>query len=110
MLGLLAAGALLDAIDLATFGPIGLWTGFLLGGATGWLLAPTIGIAPERRLWCAGLAGAYCMLPFTSFLPVGTLLAALASAWEPSPETPPVAAGERPAIEPEYHSHWDEDP
>jgi len=68
------AGFILDAFDFATLGPVGLCAGLLVGGAAGWWLAPSFGFRPERRWLCALLAGVYCALPFTSYLPVATLL------------------------------------
>ena len=41
---------LVDAADLVTFGPLGLWTGLLLGGLLGWHLAPQLGFSERRRL------------------------------------------------------------
>ena len=110
LLGPIAGGMLLDALDLATFGPVGLWTGLVVGGAAGWLLAPGLGIAPERR-WLAALgAGAYCMLPFTAFLPLGTLVGTLVRLREATPEPPSEELpGASPSIEAEYSAHWDDD-
>ena len=63
------AGVLLDLLDFATYGPIGLWAGVVVGGLAGYLLARAMGF--ERR-WPAAVlvAGAYCMLPFTAFVPL----------------------------------------
>ena len=65
------AGVLLDLLDFATFGPIGLWAGAVVGGLAGYLLARAMGFA---RRWPAAVvvAGAYCMLPFTAFVPLAT--------------------------------------
>lgn len=68
------AGLILDAFDFATLGPIGLYAGLVVGGVAGWWLAPSFGFSPERRWLCALLAGVYCTLPFTSYLPVATVL------------------------------------
>jgi hypothetical protein len=97
--------------DLATFGPLGLRFGLLIGAVSGWLLAPSLGVSPQRRWLCALGSGVYCMLPFTSFLPLGTVLGALvrlqgksrppagADAAEPSATSP---------IDAEYRSRWDD--
>lgn len=77
ILGPIAAGILLDLVDFATFGPIGLWAGLVVGGAAGYLLAMGMGVRPERRWGYALAAGAYCTLPFTAYLPVATLLGAV---------------------------------
>ena len=76
--GPVLAGALVDAVDLATFGPIGLSLGLLAGGVVGWWLGPMLGLARDRR-WLGGLlSGLYCMTPFTSVLPLASLSALLA--------------------------------
>ena len=74
----LLAGLVIDAIDFVTLGPIGLAVGFVAGFGVGWWLAPELGFGPTRR-WLGGvLAGFYCMLPMTGFVPAATLLAGLA--------------------------------
>jgi hypothetical protein len=111
-IGPVAAGLLLDLVDFATYGPIGLWTGLAVGGLTGYFLAASLGVPPERRLTYALVAGVYCMLPFTAFLPAGTLLGALVRYREGHPEAPEEGteeANEKPAIEAEYEAHWDEE-
>ncbi len=106
------AGLLLDAADFATYGPIGLWVGFFVGALAGWLLAPSLGISQPRR-WLAALgSGAYCMLPFTAFLPLATVLGALVRLHERSQPAPAVSAQGRsrnPPIEAEYRTSWDDD-
>ena len=72
-----AAAALLDAIDLATFGPLGLWVGFVLGALAGWFLAEHLGFMPRNRWMGAALGGLYCMLPGTSVLPLATVVTAI---------------------------------
>ena len=49
----IAAGLLLDAIDLMTFGPVGLWTGLAIGGSAGWVLSPYLGFSARHRWLCA---------------------------------------------------------
>lgn len=68
------AGLALDLLDLLTVGPIGLWAGMIVGGAAGWWLAPRFGFRSDRRWICALLAGVYCTVPATSFLPVASVL------------------------------------
>ena len=108
VLGPIAAGFLLDLVDFATYGPIGLWTGLAVGGLTGYFLAASLGARPERRLLYAVFAGVYCTLPFTAFMPAGTLLGALVQLRErraPAPEE----AARGPAIEAEYEARWTDD-
>jgi hypothetical protein len=109
-LGPVAAGMLLDLVDFATYGPIGLWAGLLVGGAAGYLLAASMGVAAERRWGYALAAGVYCMLPFTAFLPVATLLGALIRLREKSPPAREAAPDPEPrAIEADYESRWERD-
>ncbi len=107
----MAAGLILDAVDFATYGPIGLWAGFFVGGAAGYLLAAALGVTAERRLGYALVAGGYCMLPFTAFFPCATVLGSLIRWREKHPEaleeSPP--DGKPPVIEAEYESKWDPD-
>ena len=72
-----AAAALLDAIDLATFGPMGIWVGFVLGALAGWGLAEYLGFAQRNRWMGATLAGLYCMMPGTHLLPLATMVTAI---------------------------------
>ena len=93
------AGLALDALDLATFGPIGLWLGIPLGGALGFWLAPELGFPRSMRWLCSALAGLYCALPMTGFLPMATVAAGLARALARPPPTPRAASD--PALDPE---------
>ena len=102
------AGLLLDALDLATYGPIGLWAGLAVGGLAGYFLAASMGVAQKRRLGYAAVAGVYCMMPFTAFLPVATVLGTLIQLREGDPPDRP-DDDPKPVIEAEYRSRWDED-
>ncbi len=64
---------LLDVVDLATYGPAGLYGGFLLGGAVGWWLAGRYGASQRLRIAAAIAAAVYAATPATEFLPLGTL-------------------------------------
>ncbi len=111
-LGPVVAGLLLDAADFATFGPIGLSVGFFVGALAGWLLAPSLGIPPRGRWLAAFGSGVYCMLPFTAFLPLATVLGVLVRLHE---QSQPASAGSAPSqsrnppIEAEYRASWDDD-
>ena len=110
MLGPIAGGMLLDALDLATFGPVGLRAGLVVGALAGWLLAPGLGVSPKRRWLVALGAGAYCMVPFTAFLPLGTLAGALVRLRGAKPDEPPEEPpGATESIEAEYSARWDDD-
>lgn len=101
------AGGLIDAVDLATLGPIGLSLGALAGGLVGWWLAPLLGFRPGKRWLGALLSGLYCMLPLTSVLPLASVGAGLAqSLREPNEEDPPGPAEPAPdeAIDVEFRT------
>lgn len=74
--GPLTAGILLDVLDFTTFGPVGLFCGFLMGAPLGWWLASCHRLPFDWKVLCAVLAGVYCTVPFTEFVPLATLLAA----------------------------------
>lgn len=110
----LLAGAAIDAMDLATFGPMGLAVGWLAGGVVGWWLAPVLGFPARLRWVAAAIAGTYCALPMTGFLPLATFAAGLARLIANDEEAPPaqdarISASERePAIDAEYRSQWEQ--
>lgn len=107
MVGPILAGVLLDLVDFATYGPIGLWAGALVGGLAGYFLSMSMGVEAARRWSYAAIAGAYCMMPFTAFLPLATVLGAVIRIRERGrPATSPDETA--PAIEAEYRSRWDD--
>ncbi len=75
LFGPMLAGLVIDALDLITFGAIGVYTGMILGGAVGYWLAPTLGFPPRGRWLCAIMTGVYCTLPLTGFIPAATIAA-----------------------------------
>lgn len=77
-LGPVVGGLILDAVDVATFGPLGLTGGFLIGGIFGWWLSGVYRMAEPRRPWVALAAGVYCALPLTEALPLATIAAVIA--------------------------------
>ena len=74
--GPVVAGLIIDAVDLATFGPIGYVLGLPVGGLAGYWLGRCMGLGRAGSLWCALAAGLYCMLPLTHLLPLATLVGA----------------------------------
>ena len=99
------AGGLIDAVDFATFGPIGLGLGAMAGGLVGWWLSPLLGFQPRRRWLGALLSGLYCMTPLTSLFPLASLTAGLAHGLkEPDEEAqdPPAAAASPDVIDVEF--------
>ena len=107
MIGPILAGFLLDLVDFATYGPIGVRVGVVVGALAGYFLAMSMGVEPKRRWPYAAAAGAYCMLPFTAFLPLATVLGTAIRLREA--RRPPPPPGQATTLEAEYRSHWDED-
>ncbi len=75
-LGPVLGGLVLDFADLVTFGPFGIYGGIFVGAAIGWWMTSFSRLAPVARVAVAGLAGVYCALPFTHFLPLATAITA----------------------------------
>jgi hypothetical protein len=73
-LGPLGAGIILDVLDLATFGPIGIVAGALVGGYAGWILGECEGFDRSIRIAFAICAAAYMTIPFTEPIPAATIL------------------------------------
>jgi len=74
--GPIAAGVMLDLLDLATFGPIGLIIGLPVGATAGWWMASALGVEKKNRKWFALAAAVYCTIPFTEVIPLATLTGA----------------------------------
>ncbi|MFH0881235.1 MAG: hypothetical protein V2A34_16100, partial [Lentisphaerota bacterium] len=74
--GPVLAGALIDVVDLATFGPIGLALGLVFGGGVAWYICHLYGLSLKQKLLWSLAAGIYCTIPFTEFIPVGTMVGA----------------------------------
>lgn len=72
----IVAGMVIDAIDVATLGPIGLMVGLPLGGLAGYWLGKSLGLEQEKCLLCGLAAGVYCMMPLTAALPLATIVGA----------------------------------
>jgi hypothetical protein len=87
------AGLIIDLVDLATFGPIGLVLGLPIGGAAGYWMGRTLGLNQKASLLCALAAGVYCTIPGTEMLPIATLVGAAARYFESTPKKPPETNG-----------------
>ncbi len=77
-LGPVLGGLLLDMMDLTTFGPLGLYFGLIVGGLVGWYISAMYGFSRNATIWCILLAGIYCMVPMTEFMPIATIISAVA--------------------------------
>ena len=76
-LGPLAGGLILDLVDLSTWGPLGIF-GFFIGLLVGWWIGSIYGFSNKIKLVWALLAGFYCLVPLTEFIPVATIISACA--------------------------------
>ncbi len=70
----LAAGVMLDVLDAATFGPVGIVCGAIVGGWAGWQLAKHEGLPANLQFAAAICAAAYMTIPFTELIPAATML------------------------------------
>ena len=77
-LGPLAGGLILDFVDIATFGPVGILGGFLVGALAGWWVSSIYEFSPRSRVLLAVLAAVYTAVPLTEPLPLATAISALA--------------------------------
>lgn len=76
-------GFLLDALDVLTFGPLGLRGGLVAGSLAAFALLSMLGVPFRFRIPIALGAGVYCAMPGTEFLPLGTLIGVLLRAARP---------------------------
>lgn len=75
--GSLIGAIILDLVDLASFGPLGIG-GFFIGLLVGWWMLSVYKLSTNTRIWLSLLAGVYCLVPFTELIPVATLITAFA--------------------------------
>ena len=75
--GPLAGGLLIDLVDLATFGTVGLVLGPIIGGLLGWWLAIIYRLGLLGQCVIIAITAAYCAFPGTGLLPLATLVFAL---------------------------------
>ena len=110
LVGPMLAGLAIDAVDLMTFGPIGIYAGMFVGGAVGYWLAPAIGFPPKGRWLSALMTGIYCTMPITGFIPAAAIAAGLSRTLfqEDEPAASPSEPAEDPegAVEAEFTSEW----
>jgi hypothetical protein len=110
LVGPMLAGLAIDAVDFMTFGPIGIYTGMIVGGAAGYWLAPKLGFPPKGRWLSALMTGIYCTMPITGFIPAAAIAAGLSQTLFREDDTAASHADPnlRPdeSIEAEYTSEW----
>jgi len=70
----LAGGLIIDLLDIATFGPFGLYVGLIIGFAAGWWVSSVYHLEKKTKIICSLLAGIYCMFPGTAFFPLATII------------------------------------
>ena len=71
--GPILAGLVVDLADFIT--PLGLGKlGIPIGAGVGWWIGGQLGLRGSRRAWLIVLGAVYCGLPWTSHLPLGTLV------------------------------------
>jgi hypothetical protein len=80
--GPVVAGMIIDVIDFATFGPLGLMFGLVFGGGVAWYICSLYGLTFKQKLAWSLAAGIYCTIPGTEFIPVGTMVGACVRYWE----------------------------
>jgi hypothetical protein len=85
-IGPITAGFILDMVDFFSLGPVGIILGLFVGSAAGWYLTGVLGVSKKWRVILTWLAGIYCFMPGTEYLPVGTLVGALCRFFQPSPQ------------------------
>ncbi len=70
-------GMLVDMVDLATLGPIGMAWGWLIGGVGSFVVCSIYNVKLKIKVITSILIGLYCSMPGTSFLPLATVLSVL---------------------------------
>jgi hypothetical protein len=87
--GPIAAGMIIDCVDFATFGPVGLVLGLPIGGLAGYWMGKALGLSRRASVGCAVAAGVYCTIPGTEFIPLATIVGACARFQESSKQRRP---------------------
>ncbi len=95
--GPIVAGLIIDVVDFATFGPMGLLFGLPVGGLAGYWMGHCLGLSRKGAFLCGLAAGIYCTIPFTEFLPLATLVGAYVRFQESGRPSAPAAAPHTPA-------------
>lgn len=72
--GPILPGVLLDVVDFFTAGPIGVYLGMIAGFPLGFWIASRYKLPIGKRIFIGFISGVYCTLPYTEFVPAGTLI------------------------------------
>jgi len=75
-LGPILGGLLIDGIDLASYGPLGIG-GLLVGAFAAWWLTSGTRLNLKTRIFVSAITGIYCLTPFTEILPLATIVATI---------------------------------
>ena len=74
--GPIMAGMIIDLVDVATFGQMGLALGLPIGAFAGYWMGTALGLSRRAAALCAVAAGIYCTIPGTEFIPLATIVGA----------------------------------
>lgn len=75
--GPVLAGLVIDSLDFATLGTLGIMIGMLVGGSAAFYICSIMELKIWKRVLIATLAGFYCAMPRTEFIPAATLVGAV---------------------------------
>ena len=82
-LGPITGGLLLDFVDFATYGSMGIMFGALLGGLVGWWVTSIYNVRGTARVFLITVAAMYCTIPLTEPFPIATIFCAICRFFEP---------------------------
>ena len=72
-LGPIGVGLILDALDIATVGPIGIYLGFIIGFCFIYFLLKKKRVSKNLKIILSIISGLYLSIPGTSILPLATI-------------------------------------
>jgi len=72
----IVAGLIIDAVDFATLGPLGVFVGGFVGFAAGFWICSIYKLVWYYRLLGAMITAIYCAFPVTTFIPAATIVGA----------------------------------
>ena len=95
--GPIVAGLILDLADLATFGPIGIFAGLIVGFAVGYWICSIYRLPLAHKITGGIIAGLYCMIPGTGPIPIAAIVGCFVRFFERKPKPKPAPPPEEPA-------------